>query len=272
MKHNTTVSIEWLSQHIDTPNLIILDASLKKNQAALNSGYSNIQIKGARFFDLKNTFSDQNSVFPNKMLSADSFTLECHNLGINKDSKIIVYDNLGIYSSPRVWWMFRLMGHKNIAVLDGGLPAWVSAKYPTEPISKPSKAFKIGNFNANYQASWMVNKTQVKTNIEQPKAVLIDARSKERFLGSIPEPRKNLSSGHIPKSVNLPFTKVLRNGFLKKEEELVELVNFFKFEKKPLIFSCGSGITACIVFLALENILDNPKTLYDGSWSEWGLL
>lgn len=271
MNHTTTVSIEWLSQHINAPNLIVLDASLKTTQAKLDSACSTIQIKGARFFDLKNIFSDQNSAIPNTMLSADLFRLECQKLGISQEDKIVVYDNLGIYSSPRTWWMFQLMGHSNIAVLDGGLPAWVAAKYPTEPISTAFSASKIGNFKANYQRHWLVNKAQVTANLNHPKALVIDARSEERFLGIVPESRKNLRSGHIPNAINLPFKDVLQQGFLKKKEALLELVISLKLEKKPLIFSCGSGITACIVLLALETVIDNPKALYDGSWSEWGL-
>lgn len=272
MNKSTTVSVEWLSQYIDAPNLIVLDASLKKNQAKLAATSSNTQIKGARFFDLKNTFSDQDSSIPNTMLSADDFSLECQNLGINKQDKIVVYDNLGIYSSPRVWWMFRLMGHKNIAVLDGGLPAWVAAKHPIEPISKPSNGFEVGDFKANYQENWLVNKSKITRNIKDSEAFVIDARSKERFLGIVPESRKNLRSGHIPNAVNLPFKEVLEGGFLKKKEALLELVSPLELGKRSLIFSCGSGITACIVLLALENVLDNPKALYDGSWSEWGAL
>ncbi|MBL4649277.1 MAG: sulfurtransferase [Aureispira sp.] len=270
MNHTTIVSVEWLSQHIDAPNLIVLDASLKKNQAKLDAIYSNVQIKGARFVDLKNIFSDQYSTVPNTMLPADLFSLECQKLGINKEHKIVVYDNLGIYSSPRIWWMFQLMGHKNTAVLDGGLPAWILAKGPTEPISKEINTFKIGTFKANYQSHWLVNKSEVTANIDHSKAFVIDARSEERFLGTVLESRKNLRSGHIPKALNLPFKYVLNQGFLKKKEALLDLIIALKLEKRALIFSCGSGVTACIVLLALETIIDNPKALYDGSWSEWG--
>jgi thiosulfate/3-mercaptopyruvate sulfurtransferase len=272
MNHTTTVSVEWLSQHLGASNLIVLDASLKKNQAKINPVLSNIQVKGASFFDLKNIFSDQNSAIPNMMLSADLFSAECQRLGINKEDKIVVYDNLGIYSSPRVWWMFRLMGHENVVVLNGGLPAWLEAKQPTEPSVRTSLEFKTGTFKANYQAHWVVNKSQVATNIDTQKAVLLDARSKERFLDLIPEPRENLRSGHIPKSLNLPFKQVLQDGFLKKKEALLDLVLSLKLEKQPLIFSCGSGVTGCIILLALETVIENPKALYDGSWSEWGLL
>lgn len=272
MNNTTTVSVKWLSQHIYAPNLIVLDASLKKNQANLNPAHSDIQIKGARFFDLKNVFSNQDSALPNMMLSADLFSLECQRLGINKEDKIVVYDNLGIYSSPRVWWMFRLMGHENIVVLNGGLPAWLAVNAPTEPITKPFSTFKKGNFKANYQAHWIVNKSQVATNIDTQKALLVDARSRKRFLGKVAEPRENLRSGHIPKALNIPFKQVLQDGFLQKKEALLDLVIALKLEKKSLIFSCGSGITACIVLLALDTVIDHPKALYDGSWSEWGIL
>lgn len=269
---NTIVSVEWLSKHVEDSNLIILDASLKKNQANLHSAHIDLQIQKARYFDLKNTFSDQTSTIPNTMLSVQAFNKACQDLGINKDSQIVVYDNLGIYASPRVWWMFQLMGHSNIAVLDGGLPAWINANQPTEPSSFGIKIFTKGNFEANYQSKWMVNTSQIAANIKSGEALVIDARVQERFLGKMPEPRKNLRSGHIPKSLNLPFKKVLDAIFFKKKEELLDIVADLKLEQKSLIFSCGSGVTACIVLLALETVLNNPKALYDGSWSEWGLL
>lgn len=270
--HSNVVSIEWLSQNLDAPNLIILDASLKKTQANLNSAHTKIQIQGSRYFDLKNIFSDQASAIPNTMLSIDAFNSACQNLGINRNSQIVVYDNLGIYASPRVWWMFQLMGHSNIAVLNGGLPAWIQSNKPTEPLDHTTKNFIKGDFEANYQSKWIVDKSQVVANIRSSEALLIDARTQERFLGLVPEPRDKLRSGHIPNALNLPFKHVLDSIFFKKKEELLDIVAHLKLEQTPLIFSCGSGITACIILLALETVTQTPKALYDGSWSEWGLL
>lgn len=269
--NQTIVSIDWLFQHIGDPNLVILDASLKQNQANLKTNFSNLKIKGARFFDLKNIFSCQDSDLPNMVLSPQYFALECQKLGINQDSTIVVYDNLGIYSSPRVWWMFQLMGHTNIAVLDGGLPAWVSALYPTEIYSADSTTYKLGNFITNYNAGWLVNQSQLTQHLSDTTAIIIDARKEARFWGKAPEPRPNLRSGHIQGSINIPFTKVLHSGFFKEKEALLTLAQSLNLGKKRLIFSCGSGTTACILLLALQTVLKNPMALYDGSWSEWGI-
>ncbi|RBN50938.1 sulfurtransferase [Flavobacterium psychrolimnae] len=262
------VNAAWLQANLKNPNLILLDASFKENQSNIKTDLENIQIKGARFFDIKNTFSDNNNTLPNTIPSPEKFEFEAKKLGINKNSTIVVYDNLGIYSSPRAWWLFKVMGHQNVAVLDGGLPEWISQKYPVESIPEIPN-YAIGNFEAKFDPELIKSKEQILENIQTKDSVLIDARAENRFKGIGSEPRPGLRSGHIPGSINMPYTQLLRNGkFLPKEE----LVKILKTDGRPLIFTCGSGVTACIDLIAYELIGKNPKSVYDGSWTEWGQL
>lgn len=253
-------SVDWLVKNTDDPNLVILDASLiaKKKRE--------LQIIGSRYFDLPGKFSNKESKYPNTMPSENQFETEARALGINKDSRIIVYDNLGIYSAPRVWYMFRSMGHKEVYVLDGGLPAWIEAGQKTEEIHEPN--VDIGNFEAKANAKAFKSFEEIKANIETDEFKVLDARSKGRYDGTSPEPRKELQSGHIPKSSSLPFSEVLSEGKFKTKEELQKL---FKGDES-LVFSCGSGLTACITLLAAEIVNeDQEKAVFDGSWTEWAI-
>ncbi|MEY3236492.1 MAG: 3-mercaptopyruvate sulfurtransferase [Bacteroidota bacterium] len=264
---NSVVSSQWLFENLNNPSLIILDASQPSNQAGKKSKFENLQIKGARYFDLKNTFSDANGEFPNTLPSQENFEKEVRKIGINKSSKIVVYDNLGIYTSPRVWWMFKAMGHDDVAVLDGGLPDWIDQGFETEKnlISK----VESGNFEANFQSDLVVDYSFVLSNIKTENSLLIDARSHDRFNGTSPDPRKGLKSGHIENSINIPFETVLENGKFKPVVALNVVFEVVQNENRPLVFSCGSGITACIVMMAAEMVLQNKMAVYDGSWTEW---
>lgn len=262
------LSTTWLHSNLENPNLIILDASFKENNSNLKTEIGNIQIKGARFFDIKNTFSDTTNPLPNTIPSPEQFELEARKLGINKNSIIVIFDNLGIYSSPRAWWLFKVMGHQNVTVLDGGLPEWISQKFPVEAV-RENVNYTIGDFEATFNAELVKSKEQILENIQTKKAVLIDARAENRFKGIGDEPRPGLRSGHIPGSINIPYTKLLQNGkFLPKNE----LATILEMNDKPLIFTCGSGVTACINLIAYELIGTNLKSVYDGSWTEWGQL
>lgn len=269
LKMNPNVSAEWLFENLDNPNLVILDASPRENKSNLVPEYTNIQIKGALKFDMEMVFLDKENPIPNMIPNERFFEDECRKLGINNDSLIVVYDNLGVYTSPRVWWMFKAMGHHEIAVLDGGLSAWKKEQFPTEPTGNNKTV--LGNLKARYQSDLVINSAALLENIESKKMLVVDARSKERFSGLIPEPRENMSGGHIPNSINLPFETVLENGKMKSKKELKEIFKNLNVENKPLAFTCGSGITACIILLASELISEkNKNILYDGSWSEWG--
>ncbi|WP_164975287.1 sulfurtransferase, partial [Lutibacter sp. HS1-25] len=172
------------------------------------------------------------------------------------------------YTSPRAWWMFKAMGHPYVAVLDGGLSAWKKAGLPCEEPVKTT--FKKGDFEANYQSEMVVDAQQILANLNNENVLILDARGETRFDGSVPEPRENMASGHMPGAKNFPYKKVLENGKMLSKSKLAALFKSFNANEKQLIFTCGSGITACIILLASELVADNPKSLYDGSWSEWG--
>lgn len=267
---NEIVSIEWLNQNLNDNNLILLDASLQYTVQGNYSEHQLTTIPGARYFDLKGSFSDRNSPFPNTIPSSEQFEIECRKLGINNTSKIIVFDNLGIYSSPRVWWMFKVMGHDKISVLNGGLPEWIGKGFPTE--HRKAEKYEKGDFKATLKDQYIKSYQDVLENLSLKSFIIIDARSSGRFNGIENEPRKHLKSGHIPNSINIPYSSVLNNGKFKSESELKKIFNRICSDKKDLVFSCGSGLTACIVMLANQLVHKKGKYIYDGSWSEWAEL
>lgn len=264
--NSTIVSSKWLSDNFGNTDLVVLDASQPKGKVQSNM----LQILGARPFDIKGAFSDRSSFFPNTFPSKKQFEESCQGLGINSSSKIVVYDSLGIYTSPRVWWMFKAMGHEDIAVLDGGLPEWIAEGFETETIVE--RRYPTGNFIAFLKAEMIRNIHFVKENLNNNNSLVIDARSANRFISLVPEPRADLRSGNIPNSINIPFQDTLENGKFKSSEKLLRLFKEKDLENKSLVFSCGSGITACIVLLAAELVLRANKSIYDGSWTEWAQL
>jgi thiosulfate/3-mercaptopyruvate sulfurtransferase len=261
------VSITWLEANLKNKDLILLDASVETTAVGKHSVPQLRSIPGAKYFDLKGSFSDKNSPFPNTLPSEEQFESECQKLGINPSSKIVVFDNLGIYSSPRVWWMFKIMGHDNISVLNGGLPEWLSAGYLVENIRV--EAYQLGNFKANLSKRFVKSYYDILDNVKTKSFFLIDARSEGRFNGREKEPRKHLKSGHIFNSINIPYQSVLKQGKFKPELELREIFAAKGLDKKDLVFSCGSGLTACILLLASEVAYGKSNYIYDGSWSEW---
>lgn len=264
------ISAKKLKEKLDNQNLIILDCSPKSNMAGLNSDFGNEKIEGARYFDLKNNFSDPSSIYPNTLPTSEKFVENCRKLGISNSSEIIIYDNLGVYTSPRVWWMFNVMGHNNVSVLNGGLPEWIKLELPTQ--TKYASNIEIGHFTPNFRKEMISDFDFIKKNLIKKNALIIDARNQDRFNGVIAEPREGLRSGNIPNSINIPFQDVLENGKFKEKNQLRLVFKDIDNESKELVFSCGSGVTACIVYLASELILNNKKSLYDGSWTEWGSL
>jgi len=264
---NTLVDVNWLSQNIHRSDIVILDATQASKKADLPEGITDQQIPGALPFDIKNNFSDPNSSLPNTMPSPSHFEKESCKLGINDTTTIVVYDDYGIYFSPRVWWMYKVMGHNKVVVLNGGFTAWIEANQPTE--NKTKHQSLPGNFTANFNSHLIKTYDDIIANISSNESLLIDARSSGRFQGIVPEPRAGMLSGHIPNSENLPYTTVLENGKYKSKQAIQLLFDELPINDKPLIFSCGSGITACIILLAHELIGGGDKMLYDGSWTEW---
>ncbi len=265
------VSVSWLSTHLDHPDLIILDATIKKVASDTGESYPEIKIKNARFFDIKKTFSDTSNEVPNMLPTPEAFSEACKALGISKHHKIVVYDKIGMYSSARVWWMFKIMGHHQVAVLDGGLPAWQKADLPYES-DNDIKAYNLGDFNASFIPELVVNAKELLEEIDNTNTLILDARSPGRFTAKEPEPRASLKGGHIPESKNLHYATLLKNGHMLPKEELIKILDDFNIENKKLIFTCGSGITACIIMLAAEIAGYQNVSIYDGSWSEWGQL
>jgi len=266
------VSVEWLNENLTNPNLVILDASPKSTVKGKVSPFQELCIPNAIIIDLKQNFTNKESNFPNTVPSESQFEKECQRLGINKTAKIVVYDNLGIYTSPRVWWLFKIMGHEDISVLNGGLPEWIKKGYKT--VQKPaSKNQNLGgNFQSNLNPEFIIRHATVVENIASNKFLLVDARSNGRFSGKEEEPRKYLKSGCIPNSKNMPYQNVLENGKFKSVEKIRELFKEQAIQKNKLVFSCGSGLTACIVLLAYEIAFKKSRYLYDGSWTEYAEL
>jgi thiosulfate/3-mercaptopyruvate sulfurtransferase len=263
------VTVEWLSDHIKDENLIVLDATLPK-ATDKNKTLKSECIPNAQFFDIKNTFSKQNQPFPNTVPTLEDFEKNVRQLGINADSKIIIYDQHGIYSSPRAWWLFKLMGHKDVFVLNGGLKTWKKRHLNTE--SNHLRLNKIGNFKVIYKSELVTFKENVLKSIREPNQQVIDARSNKRFSGTEPEPREGLRKGHIPNSKNLHYALLTKNNELISTKAIQIFFNSLDISNKKITYSCGSGITACILALAGTQIGINEFSIYDGSWTEWGTL
>lgn len=277
------VSVEWLLKNVDSEKLIILDATMKKKPNGELIPEPEQKILGAKIFNFDTDICDQESHLPHMMCSEAVFESAVQQLGINQDSIVVVYDAQGIFSSPRAWWMFKLMGHKNVYVLDGGLPAWLRCDGATQ--DHYSRSAKKGNFVSNLKAKLITVQSSVRELTKDQRSMLIDARSVARFNGTEAEPRANLNRGHIPGSICLPFTGLLEKGHYKDFEvldrqfrQVIEnyLVNISQSEQSfkniPIIFSCGSGVTACILALSAAECGYKNISVYDGSWSEWGLL
>ena len=203
------VSVEWLNHHLNDKDLLIFDASMNKVTTVEND-IEKLQIPNAQFFDIKYIFSNTNAPFPNTIPLENQFSTEAQNLGVDSNSKIVVYDDKGIYSSARVWYLFKAFGFDNIAVLDGGLPEWKLANYPLE--LKTTEIITNGNFIASYHSERFKFFEDIQNSTNNKGHLIIDARSNGRFNSISPEPRKGLRSGSIPNSINLPFQDVLDNG------------------------------------------------------------
>ena len=265
------VSVNWLYQSLDATNLIVLNGTLPKVSLDKNEIKTiDFQIPNARFFDIKKDFSIQEAPFPNTALEPNDFESKARSLGVNKDSCIVVYDEHGIYSSARVWWLFKTMGFHNIAVLNGGFPTWNAAGFNVE--EKQIHPFNKGDFKVNHNQKLLINSDAVFNSLNSDNTQILDARSSGRFHSIAPEPRAKIRSGHIPTSKSLPYSSLLNGTELKSTEELQELFKEVNLQNKELVFSCGSGITACVLALGATVAGYQKLSVYDGSWTEWGSL
>lgn len=259
------VSVEWLQENKNADNLIILDGTINKVfDIALE------QIPNARLFDIKKKFSNLEDPFPSAFPATAQFQKEARALGINQDSTIIAYDDKGIYSSARVWWLFKAFGFNNVAVLNGGFPAWNKAGFDTELMQNYDGV--KGDFIAELQSGFMQFFDDIENASKNETHKIIDARSSGRFNFEVPEPRVGLRMGTIPNSINLPFTDLLENGLLKSKKDIAKAFYMVAEQDEPIIFSCGSGITACVLALGAEISGYKNISVYDGSWTEYGSL
>lgn len=264
------ISAQWLHENLNHPDLILLDVSTPNNVSGAKTEFQGQKIPHTRFFDLKNNFSDTESRFPNTFPSVRQFEQQSRLLGISNSSKIVVYDNLGIYLSPRVWWMFRTMGHQEVYVLNGGLPEWIANGFET--VDRYETPEKEGNFTSTFDPDQVKGIDFIQSNLTTQKYLVVDARSEDRFYARVKEPREGLRSGHIPSALNIPYEMVLDHGKFKSVEDLQKVFEHAGVDERPLAFSCGSGVTACILLLAAELALNNKTSIYDGSWTEYGSL
>ena len=271
MPYCPLICTQSLSDIINQENLVLLDASIPAvgGGGPKPAGWPETAIKGARRFDLKGEFSDQQSELSHTMPDQTQFQQAARALGVNNESQIVVYDDLGIYSSARAWWMFKAMGHQNIAVLDGGLPKWLAEQREVEQAKTGLP--ELGNFIAKPQPGVFSQTQDVLAAIDNPDKVILDARAEQRFLGTSPEPRAGLRSGHIPSAKNLPYQQLLTQGQLLAKEVLQRKFKSVATNEQELVFSCGSGITACILALGAQVAGYEKLSVYDGSWAEWGI-
>jgi thiosulfate/3-mercaptopyruvate sulfurtransferase len=265
------IEAEELNARIGDPGLKILHVTMAPvgtSPGHVSGGAnSGVHLPGAIVFDIEK-MSDESIPLPHSALSPELFSRRVRALGLDSSDEIVVYDEKGIYSGPRARYLFLNAGHEKVRILNGGLPAWVSLGYETS--SEPVIPAREGDFSPRPAIRHFVDRQAVLQAIEARNTVLIDARSKERFLGLVDEPRAGLARGHIPTASSLPFTEVLNGPFLKTKTELMRILDPITAPDRSVIAYCGSGVTACIVALALEVADHQSVSVYDGSWSEWG--
>jgi thiosulfate/3-mercaptopyruvate sulfurtransferase len=266
----TLVSTEWLAAHLSDPDLRILDASwyLPDMNRDARAEYDAGHISGARFFDI-DEISDTQSALPHMAPPSEKFMSRMRAMGVGDGHQVVVYDGAGIFSAARVWWLFRLMGKTDIAVLDGGLKKW---KAEGRPLEDMAPILRDRHMTAQRQANLVKDVTQVAAAVKLRDWQIVDARGPARFRGEEPEPRAGLRAGHIPGALNVHYATLLNSdGTIKKGDALRAAFTDQGVDlERRIITSCGSGVTAAILSLGLEILGHRDHALYDGSWAEWG--
>ena len=264
------VAADWLAEHIDDPEIQIIDARMAppgQEERDLNAEYQAGHIPGAVFFDIE-ALSDHTSPLPHMMPRAEAFAVAMRELGVSSDKHLVVYDEGNLFSAPRAWWMLRTFGVEKVSIVAGGLEGW---RRDGLPLEQGLPELPEGDFDGRVDPLAVKRLTDVLLGSHEGSAQIVDARPAGRFNGQVAEPRPGLRCGHIPGALNVPWTELVINGELKTTDELNEIfarqgVDF----ERPIIASCGSGVTAAVVVLALTTLGVNGVSLYDGSWSEWG--
>jgi thiosulfate/3-mercaptopyruvate sulfurtransferase len=270
---NPLVSPAWLAERLNRPDIVVLDATLPPVGVTpvvdTRARYEHKHIPGAVFFDIDH-LSDHTTTLPHMLPSEDSFSWSMSELGIGDEMTIVVYEQTGVFSAPRAWWMLRTFGAKEVYVLDGGLDGWINAGLPVQSrLVVRDKA----SFHAKLDRTAVKNFDEIQQMIAQHAqsgAQILDARSAGRFAGIAPEPRPGISSGHMPGATSVPYTELTQDGRMKDAEALRQLfaAKAVKLDK-PVTTSCGSGVTAAVIALGLEIAGASKVSLYDGSWAEY---
>jgi thiosulfate/3-mercaptopyruvate sulfurtransferase len=266
------VTTDWLAAHLHDPKVRVVDASYKMPGVTPlpADDYLAAHIAGAVFFDV-NAIADPNDPRPHMFPSAEKFAREVAALGVSSGDTVVVYDSGGWVAAPRAWWMFLAFGHRDVKVLDGGLKKW---RAEGRTVESGKVARERGNFEAHFDSSYVRNKEQLLDNLQTRKEQVIDARPRPRFEGTVVEPWAGRRSGHIPASRNVPYAELFdtATGAMKPLDELRQAFTAAGVDiKKPIVTSCGSGVSALVLTLALYRLGVRGSALYDGSWAEWGL-
>ena len=273
----STLTKTWLTEtdelarDLDAPDLVIIDASWHMPSDGRNARgeYREEHIPGAIFFDI-DEISDTKSSLPHMLPPPEKFSSRMRSMGIGDGARVVIYDSRGLFSAARVWWTFRVMGVEDVSVLNGGLPKWKREGRPLQSGEPPHRTAR--HFTARRNLDLVRDVSDVKKIVKDKSAEIVDARAPERFAGTALEPRPGLRSGHIPGARNVPFSRLLnKDGTLRSPDELERVFAEAGVDLgKPIVASCGSGITASVVALALAEIGHRRAAVYDGSWSEWG--
>lgn len=265
------VDADWLQAKLGEPGLVVVDASwyLPAQKRDARAEYDAAHIPGAVFFD-HDLISDQDSPLPHTLSSPQDFAKYVGTMGISADDTIVVYDGPGFFSAPRAWWMFRVMGVFQVYILDGGFDRWKAAGRPVT--SEPTK-IAPGVFHADFDASRVASLEEMRRIVDTKSSQIADARGPGRFTGSEAEPRAGVRSGHMPGAMNVPASMLSENGSFLPKDRLRKMIEGAGLDlSRPIVTSCGSGITAAAITLALESLGHKDNRLYDGSWTEWGSL
>ena len=268
---NPLVTTEWLAAHLDQPGLVVLDATLYLPNEARDARaeFRAARIPGARFFDIDEV-ADSDTDLPHMVPTAGRFGRLVGALGIGNDSFCMFYDQRGVFSAARGWWLMGLFGHDRAGVLDGGLPKWLREGRPTETGEPPAPS--PAGFRPDFRAAWLRGIGDMLANVATGAELVLDARAAGRFAAQVPEPRAGMRGGHIPGSASLPFTELLAPDFtlLPPDALRARLAAAGVDATRPVVTSCGSGVTAAVITLAMVRAGLPPGAVYDGSWTEWG--